>query len=78
MLASPSASRKQGEQNESKARLYWLKARPQYCTSSRKATPPKPQTAPPTGNQLFKHLGLWGHSHSSVHMDRPVSPSLFK
>lgn len=41
---------------------------PHWCTSPSKSPPTKgsttsPQTAPPVGNQIFKHISLWGFSH---------------
>lgn len=38
-----------------------LRACPQWCISPYKATLPKlTQTVPPTGDQIFKYLSLWG------------------
>jgi hypothetical protein len=39
-----------------------------WHTLSDNATPPKPsQTVPPTSNQTFKYMSLWGHSHPNHH-----------
>lgn len=41
-----------------------------WCTSSSKSTPPKPpQTAPPTGDQVYRCLSLW-RTFSSIYYRR--------
>lgn len=40
---------------------------PRHSSASKTGTPKPPQTAPPTGNQIFRHLSLQAPSHPKHH-----------